>query len=339
MDANGNRLATTYSDSTGHYLFDRLSAGDYQVNFQVNRYSEIQDGMVYGAVDTYAGNNTTLDSDGIQDGYGNVLTAVFHLDAGQNRRDIDLGLYGMVGECPIALDLDGNGIQTTSVHDSTGKFDLLENGSPIHSGWLSKGDGFLAVDTNGNGKIDSRAELFGGANIGDGFAKLASYDTNHDGAVDVKDAAFSTLLVWQDINGDHESSADELRSLADAGIASLKVQNTWDGTEQNGNILGETSTATRSDGSAIAMVDVYFGVGTIGRSAVLEAPAGSAETTALTSLLQPSDELLHKAMLPSEATAAPAAAAPDATDGGETLRQLLAAWNAHASATQVASAH
>ena len=225
-------------------------------------------------------------------------------------------------QSPIALDLDGNGIHTTALNYHSGTFDLLNNGTQVHSGWLSKGDAFLAVDHNGNGKIDSRAELFGGEK-GDGFAKLATYDTNHDGVVDAKEAGTGKLLVWQDLNGDHQSSANELRTLADAGIASLKVANTWDGSVQNGNVLGETSTATRADGSTIAMVDAYFKVGTPA------AEVGVANK--LAHLLQPADDLLHNALGHAVADAAQAHAGGVGvnTDGGDVLRQMLANWNAH----------
>ena len=80
---------------------------------------------------------------------------------------------------PIVLDLNGDGIKTTKLGETIGKFDLLNNGTPVESGWLSSEDGFLAIDRNVNGKIDSRAELFGGE-VGEGFASLASLDSNGD---------------------------------------------------------------------------------------------------------------------------------------------------------------
>ena len=159
---------------------------------------------------------------------------------------------------PIALDLDGNGIQTAALIDSKGQFDL-GSGKAVDSGWLSSGDAFLAVDCNTNGKIDNLSELFGG-NKGDGFAKLASYDANHDGVVNAADADFAKLLVWQDLNGNHQTDAGELRTLAQAGIASLTVAYTDQSVNQLGNVLGETSSAIRSDGSAVTMTDVYFNV-------------------------------------------------------------------------------
>jgi protocatechuate 3,4-dioxygenase beta subunit len=175
---------------------------------------------------------------------------------------------------PIALDLDGNGIQTTALDQTSGKFDLLGDGTDVTTGWLSSGDAFLAVDASGNGAIDSVKELFGG-NKGDGFAKLASYDGNGDGVVNAADARFAELLVWQDLNSNHQSDADELRSLAQAGIASLNVAYTdQEFTDAAGNVHGETGVATRADGSSIDMVDVYFNYGET--SAMLD--AGSLDT-------------------------------------------------------------
>jgi hypothetical protein len=112
-------------------------------------------------------------------------------------------------QSPLALDLDGDGIHTTALGATEGSFDLMNTGSPIRSGWLSPGDGFLAVDRNANGIIDSRVELFGGE-VGEGFAQLAAFDSNRDGIVDARDTRFSELLVWQDLNSDHGHMAQDI---------------------------------------------------------------------------------------------------------------------------------
>jgi hypothetical protein len=292
---------TTQTDANGNYMFSGLASGDYQVHFN-QRSPWIN--VAYQFVTKDVGGDDTKDSDVNSNG----TTDVIHLSAGQAQCHEDAGTYLPVS--PIVLDLDGNGIQTTALADSKGTFDLLDNGTQVKSGWISSGDAFLAVDTNGNGKIDSRAELFGG-NVGDGFAKLATYDTNHDGVVDAKDADFGKLLVWQDLNGNHHTDPGELRTLAQAGIASLTVANVWDGTSQNGNILGETSSATRADGSSIAMTDVYFDY----------APSLTAKAPTAAALLQPDDTLIHNALGSASSISAHAAALPD--DGGETLRLLV----------------
>ncbi len=170
------------------------------------------------------------------------------------------------------LDLNGNGVQTLALGATTGRFDLMNNGDPIRSGWLSAEDGFLALDLNANGTIDNRAELFGGG-IGEGFAQLSALDSNGDAVVDAADARFGELRVWQDSNSNHQTDAGELQSLVQAGVASLSTDYVTRPRQQNGNLLLETSQAMRTDGTPMDMVDTYFRVAT-GAGTATAAPAG-----------------------------------------------------------------
>ena len=163
-------------------------------------------------------------------------------------------------ETPLVLDINGDGVQTLSIDEGV-EFDLLNTGeTKVKTGWVSGEDALLAVDNNGNGIIDDRSELFGG-NIGEGFAKLASFDSNDDGMVDERDAGFSDLQVWQDANEDAVTDAGELMSLDAAGVASLDTGYTnVFSTDAQGNVHGEHGSATLADGSAIDLVDIYFQV-------------------------------------------------------------------------------
>lgn len=158
---------------------------------------------------------------------------------------------------PLVLDLNGDGIHTTALGQAQGTFDLLNTGTAIRSGWLSGEDGFLALDANGNGRIDNRTELFGGA-IGEGFARLQALDSNYDGAVDARDTRFAELKIWQDKNENHKTDAGELHTLARYGIVSLTTAYTVAPALQNGNWLLEHSQAFKADGTRLALVDVYF---------------------------------------------------------------------------------
>lgn len=161
---------------------------------------------------------------------------------------------------PIALDLNDDGVQTVSV-DAGVKFDILNSGQAVNTGWISGEDGFLAIDRNGNGSIDNRSELFGGA-VGEGFGTLASFDSNSDGVVDANDEFFSSLGVWRDANVNGVTDAGELTSLADAGIAKLNTAYSSNfSTDAQGNILGEKSNAITNNGNSIDTVDVYFKLG------------------------------------------------------------------------------
>ncbi|MDK9726249.1 MAG: hypothetical protein OEL88_15390, partial [Sterolibacteriaceae bacterium MAG5] len=166
---------------------------------------------------------------------------------------------------PIVLDLNGDGIETTSVDSST-YFDHDANGFAERTGWVGKDDGLLVWDRNGNGRIESGRELFGsesiladGTKAENGFAALAELDTNGDGVVDADDTGFADLRVWRDANGDGYSVPDELLSLADAGVASIDVDyNTSTHVDSFGNEHRQVGGFTRTDGSYGEAVDVWF---------------------------------------------------------------------------------
>jgi hypothetical protein len=274
QNSSGVTIATTTTDANGDYKFGNLDAGTYRLVFD-------KSATIYQGIDmsnwTWAnkdiGTNDAIDADAYST-TDVATTAYFSLAAGQNDMTRDAGIT------PIVIDLNGDGVQTVARADAGGTFDLFGNGSAVASGWASSADGMLAVDSNGNGKIDSIAELFGGAGKGDGFAKLASYDSNGDGKVDAADAGFASLKVWQDINGNHQTDAGELMSLAEAGVASLAVAFTeLPFLDANGNLHLERSSATLSDGSEVDMTDVYFSV------SAADAAAAGVELPSLADLL------------------------------------------------------
>ena len=160
---------------------------------------------------------------------------------------------------PIILDLDGNGVQTTSIAESAARFDMNLDGQADRTGWVSAGDAFLVHDDNRDGVVNDRSELFGGAE-GEGFAKLAGFDSNRDGSVDARDERFGELQLWQDRDGDGQTDAGELVRLDEAGIAALRVAYEVQAQEQNGNLLLERSEFSFADGRQAEMADAYFAV-------------------------------------------------------------------------------
>jgi serine-aspartate repeat-containing protein C/D/E len=220
-------------------------------------------------------NNDAKDSDVAGDAISKTnvsKTDAFTLVSGQNDLTRDAGIT------PIVIDLDGNGIQTISRANSGGSFDLFGNGSAVASGWISGSDGFLAVDKNGNGAIDGISELFGGTAKGAGFAQLAAYDSNNDGLVNTSDVGFADLSIWRDVNGNHQTDAGELVSLALAGVSELVTGYTeLPFLDHQGNIHLERSSATLSDGQTVSMTDVYFNVSADDAAAAGVALPGIAE--------------------------------------------------------------
>ncbi|UUZ65416.1 hypothetical protein LP417_13320 [Polaromonas sp. P1-6] len=63
------------------------------------------------------------------------------------------------GKKPIAIDLDGNGFHFTDVDDSNVFFDVNGDGWKRRMAWTSPGDGLLAFDKDGDGKITSFDEI------------------------------------------------------------------------------------------------------------------------------------------------------------------------------------
>ena len=156
---------------------------------------------------------------------------------------------------PFVLDLNGDGFATTGSLDSVVLFD--HNGDAIKNGtgWIRGNDGLLVRDLNHNGTIDTGAELFGndtavpgGGFAADGFSAIAQIDTNGDGIINASDTGFNDLLVWQDINQNGISEANELKTLTELGIVSIGVTKTSANINlQNGNRVTGTGTFTRAD--------------------------------------------------------------------------------------------
>ena len=132
---------------------------------------------------------------------------------------------------PLALDLNGNGLETVG---ATGPnvvlFDHDGDGTKTGTGWVQAGDGLLVLDKNGNGQIDNGSELFGidtvlsnGQKAANGFAALADLDANHDGVFNAGDTTYSQVRVWQDANQDGLSQAGELKTLAALGITGINL--------------------------------------------------------------------------------------------------------------------
>ena len=168
---------------------------------------------------------------------------------------------------PLVLDLDGDGVETTSVNDQWVMFDLDGDGVKNRTGWAGADDGFLVFDRNGDGLINNGREMFGNytaryegsGNCADGFEALAQEDTNGDGVVNHLDANWQNLRVWRDLNQNGITDEGELFTLEELGIAGFNIA--YDDTVEqnaNGNILSGSGTYIKADGSLGDMTDAWF---------------------------------------------------------------------------------
>jgi Ca2+-binding RTX toxin-like protein len=171
---------------------------------------------------------------------------------------------------PIIVDLDGDGIEMIPRQNNNVFFDMDGDGLKEWTGWINKDDAFLAIDENNNGIIDSVKELIGEQNTS-GFTEFKNYDSNGDKVFDNKDTLWSQIKVWQDLNTDGISDANELKMLADVGIKSIDLHYTAINLTAAGNQIHETSIFERTDGTTGTIVDAWLDVDRIAASITLTA--------------------------------------------------------------------
>ncbi len=160
---------------------------------------------------------------------------------------------------PLVLDLTGEGLKLTSLNPWSPSFDLAGNGFARKTGWIGSGTGLLGIDRNGDGKFTTLSELFGTAGgAKDGFAALVTLDSNGDGKIDASDAAFGSLRVWVDANGDAVTGQGEARTLSDLGIVSINLTSQASQQTLAGNSVLAIGSYTLADGTTREIADVGF---------------------------------------------------------------------------------
>ncbi len=239
---------------------------------------------------------------------------------------------------PLAIDLDGDGIETVGLAGSMILFDHNADGIKTGTGWVKADDAWLVLDRNGDGLIDSGRELFGvdtllSGTVGvdavfarSGFEALRVLDTGSgqagsagagDGVFNADDAAFDQVRLWQDLNQDGISQANELFTLAQKNIRSISliVSDTAINLG-NGNSISGTVVVTRNSG-----VDTMAGT-----------VAVSADTTAAN--LNLGVNPFHRAFATPVALTVPAMALPEMQGSGwvRDLREAMSLGNAQSEA-------
>lgn len=154
---------------------------------------------------------------------------------------------------PLILDLDGNGIDITSLQDGK-TFDIDGDGTLDQTAWIKGADALLALDRNNDGEINNGRELFGDQNgAKDGFAELSKYDDNLDGLINEMDGVFSSLVLLR--------ADGSQQSLEDGGIKSISLSLITPLDERliGGNLVAG-SQFEREDGTTGQVGEVFFDV-------------------------------------------------------------------------------
>jgi len=114
---------------------------------------------------------------------------------------------------PLVINIDAS---TVKVTDQKFLFDLDADGKEEEISFTKEGSGFLALDKNGDGRVNDGSELFG-TKSGDGFADLAAYDEDGNGWIDEADDVFDNLKIWMK----DEQGNDRLVTIRDAGVGAI----------------------------------------------------------------------------------------------------------------------
>ncbi|MBI5558866.1 MAG: VCBS repeat-containing protein [Deltaproteobacteria bacterium] len=126
-----------------------------------------------------------------------------HIQAGDERRLVD----------PLVINFSGQGSRLGDVRFN---FDLDGDGLAEEISFVAPDSGFLALDRNGDGRINDGTELFGPAS-GHGFAELAGFDADANGWLDENDPVFDKLKVWMA----DQAGQQRLLSLAEVQVGAL----------------------------------------------------------------------------------------------------------------------
>jgi protocatechuate 3,4-dioxygenase beta subunit len=249
LDAAGNPIdkdpntagvqpTTTITNALGEYLFTGLPAGDYRV-----RFSTLPAG--YNAAPKGAGTNRDIDSDGNTISSGTSTTDIVSVAAGEERLDIDFGLFnptaplGQLGD-RVWFDSNNNGVQdageqgvpgvtvsllnaanaviATTVTDADGNYRFVNLANATYSVKFSNlpaGFVFSPKDLGGNDNTDSDADPVTGQT---GTYTITAGNTN----LTVDAGIYSTRAalgdyVWFDADNDGTQDATE------KGIAGITV--------------------------------------------------------------------------------------------------------------------
>lgn len=172
---------------------------------------------------------------------------------------------------PIIFDLDGDGVEFNLKGESSARFDFDDDGYAEATAWAGPQDGILVIDEGGDNQITQSKEIaFAKWTVAEGDTDLeglaATFDSNHDGVLDARDARYADFKVWKDANSNGVVDAGEMQTLAEAGIKSfnLKVK---DGTNldlEDGSIIHGLFDIQRADGSLIQGADVSLAYNDLG---------------------------------------------------------------------------
>lgn len=149
---------------------------------------------------------------------------------------------------PLAINFDG---AAPGLEEARFSFDLNADGKEELVSFVRPGSGFLAIDLNGDGRVNDGRELFGPSS-GDGFADLAAYDQDGNLWIDENDPVYDRLRIWTRDGG----GGDVLASLGEMGVGAIYLGRVRSSFDLNGTAnvplgkVGQSGVYLAEDGTA-----------------------------------------------------------------------------------------
>ena len=227
-------LSPGFSSGYYRYLFEEYDGDNYALHFD----REPGSSLIFTITATdYAGAT------------GTIVVNVNKMQTGG-------GIYHYNG--PVVLDLNGNGVELLGLSAGV-RFDWNRDGVDEQSAWVGANDALLVYDYDRNRVID-RAEEIALSEYAPGASTdldgLRTFDSNNDRIFDRSDDEWAAFGLWQDKNSDGITDEGEFSTLSEAGIAAINLYGEKQFTEVEGNIIYETVSFTRTDGSQGLAADV-----------------------------------------------------------------------------------
>ncbi len=156
---------------------------------------------------------------------------------------------------PLVINYDEDVNPFANISNLHFAFDLDSDGKDELIPYLKAGAGYLVLDKNLNGKIDSGKELFG-PQTGDGFKELAKGDGGKNGFIDEADEVFSKLKIWSF----DEAGNSSLISLLDANVGAIYLSDVQSGFNYKDGI---NSTLAQQQGNGVFIKEDGSGLGVV----------------------------------------------------------------------------
>ena len=165
------------------------------------------------------------------------------------------------GGKPVAIDLDGNGIQFTNINQSKILYDINGDGAKDLLSWTASNDGLVVFDKNEDGliqQLDEVSFLSYLAGSKTDLEGLSGFDTDKDEKFTSNDSLWKKFGIWQDVNQNGTTDSGEFKSLDEWSIYSIDLHSDKV-MDQVGDvyILG-SSTYEKKDGTKGVIADTAF---------------------------------------------------------------------------------